>query len=118
MRIRNYRRIKAVGHEPGVTIRWLTSELDDAPTFAMKLFEIEPGASSAVYTHAWEDEVFVLRGQGTVIAREGEFPLREGDVIYIPPMENHQFISMGTEPLCLLMAVPIQERATLASLGA
>jgi quercetin dioxygenase-like cupin family protein/CheY-like chemotaxis protein len=115
MKIKNYRKVKAEATEPGITIRWLISELDDAPNFAMKLYELAPATISPVHTHAWEDEVFVLRGQGAVVGPDGEIAIGEGDVIYIPPMERHQFVNAGERELCLLMSVPISEQVSLGS---
>lgn len=115
MQIKNYRKVRAEEREPGITVRWLIGELDGAPNFAMKLYELAPATISPVHTHAWEDEVFVLRGQGAVLGSEGEIAIGEGDVIYIPPMERHQFVNTGESELCLLMSVPISQRVSLGS---
>jgi DNA-binding NarL/FixJ family response regulator len=115
MKIKNYRKVKAEQLEPGITLRWLIGELDDAPNFALKLVELDSEVISPVYTHPWEDEVFVLRGSGALLGPEGEVAIGEGDVIYIPSMERHQFANRGERELCLLMSVPIAERMSLAS---
>ena len=70
MNIKNYRKVKAVQQDPGVTLRWLISELEDAPNVAMKLYELAPATIGPVHTHAWEDEIFVLRGNGAVVGPE------------------------------------------------
>ena len=114
MNIKNYRKVKAVQQDTGITLRWLISELEDAPNVAMKLYELAPATIGPVHTHAWEDEVFVLRGNGAVVGPEGEVAIGEGDVIYIPPRERHQFVNKGERELCLLMAIPQSEQMTLA----
>ncbi len=114
MNIKNYRKVKAVQQDPGITLRWLISELEDAPNVAMKLYELAPATIGPVHTHAWEDEIFVLRGKGAVVGAEGEVAIGEGDVIYIPPRERHQFVNKGEQELCLLMAIPQSEQVTLA----
>ena len=114
MNIKNYRKVKAVQQDPGVTLRWLISELKDAPNVAMKLYELAPATIGPVHTHAWEDEIFVLRGNGAVVGPEGEVAIGEGDVIYIPPRERHQFVNKGERELCLLMAIPQSEQMTQA----
>lgn len=114
MNIKNYRKVKAEQQDPGITLRWLISELEDAPNVAMKLMELAPATIGPVHTHAWEDEVFVLRGTGAIVGPEGEVAIGEGDVIYIPPRERHQFVNKGEQELCLLMAIPQSEQVTLA----
>jgi quercetin dioxygenase-like cupin family protein len=41
-----------------------------APNFVMRLFEIDPDGYSPFHTHAWEHEVFVLEGEGTVLTEK------------------------------------------------
>ena len=52
MLVRNYREVKAepVVEEPGVAVHWLVSELGEAPNFALRLYELEPGAATATHT--------------------------------------------------------------------
>lgn len=115
MEIKNYRDVKAEELEPGIMLRWLISELDEAPNFAMKLYEFEPDAISAMHTHPWEDEVFVLSGQGAIMSAESRTDIGEGDVVYIPPREPHQFVNTGQRKLRLLMMVPRPDQVTLAA---
>ncbi len=117
MNIRNYRKIEAEQQEPGITLRWLISELEETPGVALKLYELAPGVVGPIHTHVWEDEVFVLRGRGAVVGPEGEVAIGEGDVLYIPPRERHQFVNKGDTDLCLLMAVPKSEQMTLATVA-
>ena len=56
----------------------------------------------------------MLRGNGAVVCPEGEVAIGEGDVIYIPPRERHQFVNKGERELCLLMAIPQSEQMTQA----
>lgn len=109
MFVQNYRELKAqpVVKEPGVTVCWLVSQLDEAPHFALRLYELEPGASTRIHTHYWEREAFVLSGKGTVIGDGGPMPLSEGDVVYVPPGEWHRFVSDVGQRLRFLMVLPI-----------
>jgi quercetin dioxygenase-like cupin family protein len=115
MIVRNYRQVKAepVVEEPGVAVRWLVSQLDEAPNFALRLYEMEPGAATTDQTHYWEHEVFVLYGRGVVVGEEGEFPLNEGDVVYVPPMERHRFVNRSDEVLRFLMVLPIAQNTSV-----
>jgi quercetin dioxygenase-like cupin family protein len=109
VKVKNYRQIRAepVLEEPGVTVRWLISELEEQPEFAMRLYEIELGSVTTAHTHYWEHQVFVLSGQGAVIGEESEIPLVEGDMVYVPPLERHQFANKGNKMLRFLMMFPL-----------
>jgi quercetin dioxygenase-like cupin family protein len=113
MIVRNYREVTAepVIREPGVAVRWLVSEVDETPNFALRLYEMEPGAATATHTHYWEHQVFVLFGSGAVVGSKGQLPISEGDVIYIPAVERHQFVNRGSKLLRFLMVLPITQHA-------
>ena len=111
MIVKNYRDVRAepVLREPGVTVRWLVSELDETPRYALRLYEIEPGSATTAHTHYWEHQVFVLAGSGVVIASSQEAPLGKGDMVYIPPEERHRFANRAEQPFRFLMAFPIPQ---------
>lgn len=116
MRVKNYREIRAepIVEEPGLTVRWLVNELEEQPEFAMRLYELEPGAATTPHAHGWEHQVFMLTGQGVVTGEEEKCLLGEGDVVYVPSLERHQFINTGDEVLRFLMAFPIPRGHTYA----
>jgi quercetin dioxygenase-like cupin family protein len=93
----------------GVTVRWLISKNDGAPTFAMRLFEVEPGGASPYHQHEWEHEVFILQGTGVVKKEYGEEKFSKGDFFFIHPNEWHQFINTGKSVFQFLCLIPIQE---------
>jgi quercetin dioxygenase-like cupin family protein len=109
VKVKNYRQFRAepVLEEPGVTVRWLISELEEQPDFAMRLYEIEPEGFTTAHTHYWEHQVFVLSGRGAVIREESEILLGEGDIIYVAPLEHHQFANKGDKVLRFLVTFPI-----------
>ncbi|MFH1006605.1 MAG: cupin domain-containing protein [Candidatus Latescibacterota bacterium] len=88
-------------------VRWLISDPDGAPNFAMRLFEIGPHGATPLHAHAWEHEVFVLEGEGIVVGAEGDREMVPGDAIFIPGEELHQFRSSGTGMLKMLCMIPI-----------
>jgi quercetin dioxygenase-like cupin family protein len=114
MIVKNYRDVRAepVLKEPGVTVRWLVSELGKTPRYALRLYEIEPGWATTAHTHYWEHQVFVLAGRGVVIAGDQKALLGEGDMVYVPPQERHQFVNRGEQPFRFLMALPIPQNTT------
>ncbi|KPJ70298.1 cupin [candidate division WOR-1 bacterium DG_54_3] len=114
MRIKNYKdteaeKVSDTGAK-GVTIRWLISEKDGAPNFAMRLFEIEPGGNTPYHKHKWEHEVFILKGEGNLITETETSPLKQGDAVFVPGEENHQFKNTSRENLVFLCLVPIEKQ--------
>ena len=91
---------------PGVTVRWVINKSDGAPNFAMRVFDVQPGANTPYHTHPWEHEVFVLAGQGVAKGANGETPIAYGTVAYIPPNEEHQFVNTGDEILRFICLIP------------
>jgi mannose-6-phosphate isomerase-like protein (cupin superfamily) len=47
-----------------------------------------------------------LSGQGTTFAESGEYPLKPGDTMLIPPGEKHVTRNTGNVPLLLLCFFP------------
>jgi quercetin dioxygenase-like cupin family protein len=80
-----------------------------APTFAMRLFEMKPNGYSPFHSHAWEHEVYILEGKGTVVSEQGEKRFKVGDAILILPNEKHQFKNTGAQTLKFLCLVPIHK---------
>jgi len=90
----------------GAKIRWLIGQKDDAPNFAMRMFEIDTGGNTPYHTHAYEHEVFVLSGAGKVVTEQGAKAINTYDVIFIPPNIEHQFVNIGDKPLVFLCLIP------------
>ena len=57
----------------------------------------------------FEECIYVLSGQGTTFADTGEYPLRPGDTILIPPGEKHVTRNTGNQPLMLLCFFPVAD---------
>jgi len=90
----------------GARLRWLISEKDSAPNFAMRMFEVEVDGHTPYHTHSFEHEVFVLSGAGKIVTKEGSKAMNPWDVIYVPPMDEHQFVNIGDTPLVFLCIIP------------
>jgi quercetin dioxygenase-like cupin family protein len=89
----------------GVRVRWLISAEDGAPNFYMRRFELAPGGSTPRHAHGWEHEVYILEGDGSVFHEGREHPFCPGDVIYVPPEEEHAFRA-GKGSVALLCLIP------------
>lgn len=111
MKIFPWRSIEAQKAEEGakgVTVRWLLNKDQGAENFYMRLFEMEPDGHSPLHSHPWEHEIFILEGNGLVTGGGKEMPFSEGDVIFLPPGEEHQLRNSGKDTvrfLCLIPAV-------------
>jgi quercetin dioxygenase-like cupin family protein len=77
-----------------------------APNFALRYFELPPGTSSTLDTHAHDHGVFILHGRGLVLLGDVEQPIGFGDVVYVGPHEVHRFTAGPTESLGFLCVVP------------
>lgn len=97
----------------GVKIRWMINEDRGADNFVMRYFEIEADGHTPLHTHPWEHEIFILGGKGAVVNGEGEKILKEGDVVFIPKGERHQFKNIGKDPFTLLCMIPSKNRCNL-----
>ena len=91
----------------GVSLRVVIGEKEQAPNFVMRVFDVEPGASSPRHTHDWEHEVFILSGTGRVFGGGKEVALSPGYTVFVPSMEEHQFTNTGDEVLRFVCLIPL-----------
>ena len=91
----------------GVRVRSLFGRDEGADRVALRLLEIRPGGRTDYHAQAWENQVFVLEGFGTVKGPEHQGPVEMGDALLIPSGEPYQF-EAGTQGLRLVVARPLQ----------
>lgn len=74
-------------------VSWLvTSESVGAKKMALGTFSFEPGVRQELHRHPNADEiVLVTSGGGVHLMEDGEVPLREGEIAYVPAGEWHGF---------------------------
>jgi len=80
MKVFNYKTVQAEKADccsDKTQIRWLITKEMGAPNFAMRLFEISPRGFSPLHTHAWEHEIFVLEGNGSVFDGKNVGPFKQ-----------------------------------------
>ena len=70
------------------------------------LFDIKPGGHPTLPQHDWEHEVFILEGNGVTKDKTQQEPFKPGDILFIPPMEWHQFVNTSKEPLKIICLIP------------
>jgi quercetin dioxygenase-like cupin family protein len=94
---------------PGASIRWLIDDdHDGAPTFSLRMIEIEPGGSSPHHIHPYEHENFIVEGQGSVLIGDISYDLKVGDIAFVPPNTMHQYSNTGSTPFKFLCGIPIK----------
>ena len=107
MKIQNYRQVKGITAAPGVTMRIVAGTAEKAPTFLMRVFEIQSGSATPLHSHPWEHESFVLGGKGVVRSSGKEIPIQEGDAAMVLPNEQHSFLNSGKDMLRMICVVPL-----------
>jgi quercetin dioxygenase-like cupin family protein len=94
---------------PGVSLRWVISEREGAGRFAMRVFDVQPGAEIPLHDHWYEQEMFVLEGEGVACTSDSETPMRPGAVLWVAPHERHGFRNEGGDVLRFICCVPLAE---------
>lgn len=85
-------------------IKWVLSPKDGAPNFSMRIFRMEAGGRIPEHSHPWEHEILVLRGRGRIRIGGEEFEVGEGDAIFVPPSEKHEYLA--DEEIIFLCMIP------------
>jgi len=92
----------------GAFIRWIIDTRHGAPTYRLRVIELEPGGHTPYHEHWFEHENFVLSGEGEVQIGDEVYPIRAGDVVFVPPRVRHQYRNTGREPLRFLCGIPAE----------
>jgi len=98
--------LSGTGDVMGARKRVLIGPADHAPTFAVRLFTLEPGGHTPHHSHPFEHGVIVLEGEGEIVTDQGPKAIGAGTVAFVPPNERHQFRNTGEAPLRFLCIVP------------
>lgn len=71
---------------------------EPGPQMELRYFEVQPGAASRLEKHQHEHYVIVGRGLGYAVIGDAVSELGPNDVVYVAPLELHQFVNRGDEP--------------------
>ncbi len=104
--VRNSKEVMALTMPGGARIRWLITHKDGAPTFSMRLIEVEKGKSTPHHSHDYEHEIFVVSGSCNVKIGDATEEASAGDFIFIPPNVHHGMTA--TEDLKIICVVPVK----------
>ena len=55
----------------------------------LTLVKFSPGARTTWHTHAFEQGLIIVEGDGIVATEEQEFPVSPGDIVIVPAGEKH-----------------------------
>lgn len=90
----------------GMSKAVILDESDATPHFAMRRFELAPGAHVPNHTNEVEHEQYVLAGEYTVGLDGEEHSVRAGDALLIPAGVPHWYRNDGDEPGAFICVVP------------
>ena len=90
----------------GLSKAVLIDESDGAPNFAMRRFELAPGAEVPRHTNAVEHEQYVLAGEYVVGIGDEEHTVSAGDALLIPAGVEHWYRNDGDDPGAFICVVP------------
>ncbi|RLI43158.1 hypothetical protein DRO69_09565 [Candidatus Bathyarchaeota archaeon] len=82
-----------------VKVKYLLHKGVGAKRLQLRLFTVDVGGYTPLERHAYEHEVFMLRGKALVRGGKQEVEVKAGNVIFIPSYETHQFRNIGDEPV-------------------
>jgi quercetin dioxygenase-like cupin family protein len=68
---------------------------EPGPRFEVRYFEVPPGAVTRLEKHEHEHYVIVGAGVGQAIVGETVREVRLHDVVYVAPLQPHQFVNRG-----------------------
>jgi quercetin dioxygenase-like cupin family protein len=99
---------------PGRTAMEIVSGKRGARGLTLRLVEIpvaRPGdALRAAHHHSdFEECIYTLSGEGKTFAESGEYDMKPGDTLLMPPGEKHVTRNTGSEPLVLLCFFPVAD---------
>ena len=96
----------------GAKVQVLLGPADNAPTMAMRIFELDPNGHTPYHSHAFEHEVMILAGDLAVVTPQGDTPVKPGDIMLVMPDEMHQFKNCSdTQNARFMCLVPIAYQA-------
>ena len=61
-----------------------------------------PRGRAPFHTHTYEEVIYVIEGAGVVHIGAGDFPIKAGSSVYLPPLLPHCLENTGNDPIRLL----------------
>lgn len=97
--VEGYRPGAAVGVERHTIVGTRKTDASEpGPSKELRYFELARGAVSRLEKHEHEHFVIVKRGLGYAVVEDTLAEIGPNDVVYVGPLELHQFVNRGDEP--------------------
>jgi quercetin dioxygenase-like cupin family protein len=90
----------------GVTRQIVIGPDDQAPSFAIRYFRVDPGKHTSLDQHPHEHGVVIVHGRARLQINHDFYELGPMDAIFISGNDVHQFTALGDEPLGFFCTVP------------
>lgn len=91
------------------SIQWLITKKNGANNFALRRFVLKKGGYIPPHQHPWEHEIYILKGEGVVVAGETQKTMKEGDFAYIEPDVVHWYKNDKESEWIFLCAIPYKD---------
>ncbi len=91
-----------------IRVLFSTSE---APTYAMRVFEMGVNGHIPAHKHPWEHEIFVLEGRVRIRVENEIFDLEPEMAIFIPPNLEHEYWNIGSSRARFICIIPVKPTA-------
>ena len=75
-------------------------------SYVMLFVEHAPGNSSPDHVHPWEHQAFITTGSGILVCGGKEYPIKQGDAVFVPRGIRHQFKNTGPVPMSRVKVNP------------
>jgi quercetin dioxygenase-like cupin family protein len=80
---------------------------DGSSRIVMRLFKVLPGGNTPYHRHPFEHVVKIEKGRGIIVSEsEEEIAVSQGQNVFIPENEKHQFKNPYEEPFEFLCIIP------------
>lgn len=76
------------------------------PKLELRYFRLQRAATSRLEKHEHEHYVIVGEGRGKVYVDGEVSDVAQHDIVYVGPLEPHQFVNVGDEPFGFFCVVP------------
>lgn len=97
-----------LGHIEGIEKKarqntYFRQVLETGKNTQIVIMSIPPNSDIGMETHPDNDQVlYLVEGEGKVILNEQEEPFKKGDVVLVRAGTEHNFITVGTEPMKII----------------
>jgi len=112
MKIVSYKDLEAQEVKGSSRLKIKLLNTEGSSNFAVRHCEIGSGGFSPHHSHAWENEIFVLEGDGLVLGGNKTKSIKTGDSISINADEIHQIKNPNKKPLIILCIIPTRIHQT------